>query len=103
LHRYIRGILENRGAQLLGIGGMPDHIHLLLGLQPTQARWLNRKLLPATRFEWQAGYAAFTVSESRVSAVKRYIAQHKEHHSSRSFEAEWEWLLKNHNVEMASP
>jgi REP element-mobilizing transposase RayT len=73
LYKYISGIIRNNGHKLLSINGMPDHIHLLIGLRPTQSisdllqdikgnssKWINEKHLVTGRFSWQEGYGAFS-------------------------------------------
>src|SRR4051812_47953569 len=78
LFNYIGGILRNEGGVLLEIGGMQDHVHLLLKIKAEQSvaelvrlvkanssKWVNEKPRREERFEWQGGYGAFTVSESQ--------------------------------------
>jgi len=112
LFPYIGGIIrENRGT-LLEIGGMPDHIHLLARLSPTIAvsdmlrliktnssKWVNERPAAAGRFEWQTGYAAFSVSESQVPTVRQYIQRQREHHRERTFREEFLGLLRKHNID----
>jgi putative transposase len=95
IYEYIGGILRAEGCILLEIGGMPDHVHLLAKIKPALAvaealrlvktnssRWVNDSRKMMGRFEWQAGYAAFSVSESQVAEVRRYI-QNQEMHGFR--------------------
>ena len=112
LYGYIGGILrENRGV-LLKAGGIEDHVHLLAKLPPTIAvsdmlrlmkanssKWINEVKEPKQRFEWQPGYAAFSVSESQVGSVESYIANQREHHQTRTFQEEFLLYLKKHNIE----
>ncbi|MFC1889218.1 IS200/IS605 family transposase [Thermodesulfobacteriota bacterium] len=93
LHRYMGGIIKGEGGMLLEIGGMPDHIHIVIKLRPVSSlstimrkvkgkssKWLNeQKQLPG-RFSWQDGYGAFSVSESQVSTVIRYVKEQEKHH-----------------------
>jgi putative transposase len=85
-YRYIAGIVVGEGSTLFEIGGMPDHIHLLVQVKPTMAlsdfmrqlkanssKWLNERIQTAHKFAWQDGYAAFTVSPSQASRVRAYI------------------------------
>ena len=110
LYSYIGGILRNERGRLIAIGGMPDHVHLLVRLHPDLAvseairkikanssRWLNQKA--RRRFAWQTGYGAFSVSESQVKVVERYIASQEEHHRKRSFQEEYLELLKKHGLD----
>mgnify|MGYP000266984628 CR=1 FL=1 len=85
LYRYMAGIAREEGGTLLEIGGIDDHVHLLAKFKPSIAvsdmlrliktnssKWLHEEKKHA-RFGWQEGYAAFSVSESQVVAVRRYI------------------------------
>ncbi len=112
LYRYITGIVQKYDHKLLAIGGMDDHIHILVGLRPTQsvselmlnvksasALWVNKKKLSAGRFEWQKGYAAFSYSRSHVPAVIDYILHQKEHHVRQSMRDEHILLLRKFEVE----
>ena len=112
LYSYIGGILRNERCRLLAIGGIPDHIHLLVRLHPDVAvseavrkikanssRWMNQKGNGRRRFAWQTGYGAFSVSESQVKVVERYIASQEEHHRKRSFQEEYLELLQKHGLD----
>ena len=106
LRRYMTGIAKSVKANVLAIGGMPDHIHTLVALPGTigystviqkikenSSKWLGPK------FEWQEGFGAFSVSDSRRDDVIAYIHNQEEHHKKRSFEEEFIALLKAHNVD----
>jgi REP element-mobilizing transposase RayT len=91
------------------VGGTADHLHALIKLLPTLAisdamrlvktnssKWIHEEKR-RTRFGWQSGYAAFTVSESGVRTVRAYIEQQEEHHRKKTFAEEYiEFLEKNH-------
>jgi len=90
VHRYMDGIIKGEGAILLQIGGMPDHIHMVIKLKPVHAlseimrkvkgsssKWINDQNRLAGRFAWQEGYGAFTVSESQISVAIRYVKEHE--------------------------
>ena len=107
LYRYITGIITGNGHKLLQIGGMPDHIHILFGMRPTQSLsdvmqdikgnsslWINKKRLLYGKFSWQEGYGAFSYSKSQIDKVVRYIQQQEKHHKKRNFEEEYLELLK---------
>lgn len=111
LYKCIAGIVRNQGHKLLAINGMPDHIHLFLGLRPVQAVsdlmreikgdsaiWVNKQRLAGGRFQWQEGYGAFSYKKSDIPMICGYIAKQKEHHRSKSFKAEYEELLKEFDV-----
>ena len=112
LYRYIGGILRAEGGVQLEIGGVEDHIHILAKIKPAIAvsevlakikanssKWLNDHKVKMRKFGWQEGYAAFTVSESQVPAVREYIRQQKEHHHQHSFQNELIALLERHGIE----
>ncbi|MES2706006.1 MAG: IS200/IS605 family transposase [Verrucomicrobiota bacterium] len=108
LHEYLGGTVRGLGGAPGGVGGVADHVHLLVGLKATHcladfmrelkkasSAWV-REEAGLTDFHWQEGYAAFTVSASSREAVKRYIATQEEHHRTKSFREELvEFLLKS--------
>jgi len=108
LYAYIVGIVRQQKGKLLEIGGMPDHVHILLQINPSisisellqhvkgsSSRWLQTL---DTTFAWQRGYGAFSVSKSNVDRVRRYIQKQEEHHRNESFETELIRLLRKHNI-----
>ena len=112
LYEYIGGIIRKEGGVLLQIGGMPDHVHLLIKMKtditiPTMVRlikarsskWVNERGLLEERFEWQAGYGAFSVSESQAARVRRYIQEQESHHRRVSFKDELIALLKKNRID----
>jgi putative transposase len=109
---YIGGIVRELGGKLLAANGTADHVHLLLRLPPTAAladalrvvktnssRWVHETNKGHRKFRWQAGYAAFSVSESNVPEVTRYIGAQEGHHRRISFREELVAFLKKHGVE----
>lgn len=112
LYRYIGGIIRGERGVLLEIGGMPDHLHLLAKLKTDIAvsglvqkvkggssKWLNERPEHGERFEWQAGYGIFSVSESQVEKVRGYIRNQEEHHKRVSFKDELIALLRWNRIE----
>ncbi len=112
LYRYIGGIVKGEGGVLIQIGGMPDHIHIVFKLKPIyklsdilqkvkgkSSKWINVQNRIAGKFGWQDGYGAFTVSESQVSAVVKYVKQQEKHHRDLSFKGELIRILKLNHVE----
>jgi putative transposase len=108
LWAYIGGICRNHGIFVRAIGGVEDHVHLLVELPPTMAvakavltvksnssKWVNET---SRRFAWQKGYAAFSVSSSNVSAVERYVNNQESHHRKISYEDELIVLLNKHGI-----
>jgi putative transposase len=112
LYRYITGIIRNKGHKLLTINGMPDHVHLLFGMRPTQSlsdlmqdikgdssKWINNKGLIKSRFSWQEGYGAFSYNKSSVDRVIDYIKNQELHHRKKTFTEENHELLKKFEVD----
>jgi REP-associated tyrosine transposase len=111
LYEYMGGIIRGQGGVLLEIGGVADHVHLLAKLKADTAvavllrllksnssGWVNDHRLIPGRFAWQTGYGAFSVSESQVEAVRRYIRNQEAHHAKVSFKDELIALLKKHQI-----
>jgi REP element-mobilizing transposase RayT len=112
LYEYIGGILRDQKGKLIEIGGMPDHVHILVRLSPTLAisdvlrvtkanssKWLNETFEPTMPFAWQRGFGAFSVSASLVEQVRAYIRNQAQHHKTMSFREEYRELLQRHGVE----
>ncbi len=111
LYEYIGGIIRGLGGISLGIDGAADHVHLLAKLRPDRALsdvlrdlkanasgWMH-DVFPETKdFSWQRGYGAFTVSQSNVLDVQRYIAGQEEHHKRVSFRDEFIQFLKANGI-----
>lgn len=111
LYDYIAGIIHQHKGIMLAIGGMPDHIHLLVTLpknlaiadalrliKANSSLWIHRTFDEKKTFAWQGGYGAFTVSASNVEQVCRYIANQREHHRQKTFQEEFVEFLKAYNV-----
>ncbi|NJL77603.1 MAG: IS200/IS605 family transposase [Saprospiraceae bacterium] len=113
LHKYITGIVQNRGHKMLAIGGMPDHIHLFIGLKPSESisnlvreiktetnSFINAERLSPFKFDWQNGYGVFSHSRSQVHTVCQYILTQKEHHRKKSFREEFLKICEDFGVEI---
>jgi putative transposase len=105
LYGYLGGIVKNQGGVCLAIGGIEDHVHLLVGLtashridyfmrelKASSTAWVKREKEIA--FAWQNGYGAFSVSATNIEKVKKYIFNQKEHHKSDDFKTEYLELLQ---------
>jgi len=92
---------EEKGLTIVAIGGVEDHIHCLLQLMPSQnllqvlksirtasSRWLNENKFMPRDFEWEEGYAAYSVSPSGVKQVVEYIGKQEDYHQSKTLENE---------------
>ena len=110
LHDYLGGVVKGLGAFPEGIGGVEDHVHLLVGLKATHCladivrelkksgtRWM-RDEMGLDNFRWQEGYAGFSVSASLRGQVKAYIANQEEHHRIKTFREELVEILTKAGV-----
>jgi REP element-mobilizing transposase RayT len=111
LHAYLGGISKQLDCAPIQIGGVEDHVHILarFGRTITQAEWvkelkrvsniwLKERGRDYADFEWQGGYADFSVSQSNLEPVKQYIAGQEEHHRKINFQDELQALLKRHEI-----
>ena len=109
LGRYLGGVAREKNIPLLIAGGTNNHMHLLIALpaalplakavqdlKGNSSRWLNQH---GSRFAWQEGYAAFSVSASNKQAVMEYIAEQPRHHQKRSFEQEFVAMLRKSGID----
>lgn len=112
LYKYITGIVQNIKSKMISINGTPDHLHLLVGFHTTQSisdfmqdvkaassKWINDRRLTAGRFEWQAGYGAFSYSKSQLPSVAAYIDNQKAHHRRKTFLEEYRDVMQNFHIE----
>jgi putative transposase len=110
LHQYLGGTVRGLEGLPLEIGGIEDHVHLLIGLKPTNtiadfvrelkktsSVWAARE--HASSFAWQEGYSIFTVSRSQINVVREYIRNQEAHHQKQDFREELITLLKKHGIE----
>ena len=109
LYAYLGGLTRELKGRSYGINGTADHVHMLIRVRPAQtladvmrvvktnsSRWARRKWKAG--FAWQTGYGSFSVSESNVPAVCRYVANQEQHHRTRSFQEEFVVFLKNNKI-----
>lgn len=111
LHSYLGGIVRNTEGKATSIGGVADHVHILASIpaklsisdavrtiKSNSSKWVHETKSILT-FQWQEGYSAFTVSESRCETVKRYIVNQEEHHRRKPYQVELVALLRKHGIE----
>ncbi len=111
LHRYMAGILKETNNYSLAVGGYKDHVHIFFELNPSisvsdvlknvkskSSKWINTKGFVAGKFEWQAGYGAFSYSRSQRDSVIRYIMRQEQHHGKRTFKDEYLELLQKNDI-----
>ena len=94
------------------INGMPDHIHILIGLKPdcvlsdlvrdikaNSSKWINENKFVLGKFEWQTGFGAFSVSQSQVQTIINYILNQEEHHKKKTFREEYIEFLNAYQID----
>lgn len=112
LHAYVAAVLKSLGCPAIVINSVEDHIHILFNLSRTvtmskvvedvkksSSKWIKTQDAGLPRFSWQAGYGAFSVSESQVDSVRVYITRQREHHAKVAFKEEFKSLLIASNVD----
>jgi REP element-mobilizing transposase RayT len=108
-YRYMAGIVKGLGGIVLEIGGIEDHVHLLVKLNPTlclsdflrdlksnSSAWAKQNGI--RKFAWQRRYGAFTVSESQRDIVRKYIQNQEKHHKKFDFRTEFETMLTSNAI-----
>lgn len=111
VYEYIRQELIELGCPVRIINGMPDHIHALFLLNPqksiadvikqikgSSSHSINGENLMIEKFAWQTGYAAYSVSESQLEAVYKYIKNQKQHHLKKNSQDEYDEFIKLHGL-----
>lgn len=112
LFGYIHGIVENNGSKLIIANGTANHIHLLISLgkkidigelvgdiKRDSSSWIKKKETKFRNFYWQRGYGAFSIGQSQVKDVMKYISKQKEHHTKQNFKDEFRTILRKYEVE----
>jgi REP element-mobilizing transposase RayT len=111
LWAYMGGIAREHDMKAIAVGGMEDHVHILLSLPSSKtvanamreikagsSRWVH-ETCNIQVFEWQEGYGAFSIGQTQIDSTIAYIARQKEHHQKRDFQAEFVAFLKKHRIE----
>ena len=111
IHSYLGGIIRGMNGVAHAIGGVADHVHLLVGLRATHcladvmrelksdsSRWVHDEF-GLRNFAWQEGYGAFTVSAPDLERVRNYVLRQEEHHREKGFQEEYVEMLKRGLVE----
>ena len=111
VHAFIGGIAKKLNCPPILVGGVSDHIHILLQLSRNVSQadlvkelkrvsnlWIQGRFPQIENFAWQAGYGNFSVSASNLESVRTYIEKQEEHHARISFQDEFRYFLENHGV-----
>ena len=112
LYKYICGIVNGKEQKVYAIGGVSDHIHILISIKPdigisnlvrdikaNSSKWINEKRFVKGKFQWQEGFGAFSYSHSQLDVVIAYINNQEQHHHNKTFKEEYIELLQKFNVE----
>ncbi len=112
LFGYLASVGRDLGCEVFRVGGVADHVHLAVDLsrtvtvadfvkkvKQTSSMWIKEQSGGPRRFEWQAGYGAFSVGQSQLQGLVDYIDGQEEHHRKRTFQEEYRALLTKYGVE----
>ena len=112
LYKYICGIVNGKEQKVYAIGGVADHIHILVSIKPTIAlsdlvtdikanssKWINEKGFIKGKFQWQEGFGAFSYAHSQLDIIIAYINNQEQHHLKKTFRDEYTELLQKFNVQ----
>jgi REP element-mobilizing transposase RayT len=112
LHKYITGVISNRGQKLLAVNCMPNHTHILIGFKPNicisdlvrdiktaTSKFIKEKRWIREVFYWQEGFGSFTYAHSQLTNVIKYINNQEDRHKKKTFKEEYLQLLKEFYVE----
>ncbi len=112
LHSYIAGIIKGKEQKSIIVNGMPDHLHIFVGLKPAMrisdlvrdiknnsSNFINDRELVKGKFSWQEGYGAFSYSHSHIENVYNYILNQEQHHTKKTFKQEYLEFLDKFYVE----
>lgn len=108
---YLGGIARQNGIRALAIGGVADHVHILLGmpasmsiskatqlLKGNSSKWIHETFSALRAFAWQEGYASFSISISGIEETRAYIRNQEEHHRIRTYREEVIAFLQRHGM-----
>jgi REP element-mobilizing transposase RayT len=112
VHAYLGTVLRSHDCETLIVNGTTDHVHALFGLsrkyaistvvkevKRTSSGWIKERSPAMRKFHWQNGYGAFSVSQSHIDRVCRYIEEQQQHHRTRTFQDEYRKFLKSYKIE----
>jgi putative transposase len=112
LYKYICGIVIGKEQKVYAIGGVEDHIHILVSIKPNisisdlvrdikanSTKWINENRLVVEKFQWQEGFGAFSYAQSQLDTVIAYINNQEQHHQKKTFKDEYLELLQKFMIE----
>jgi putative transposase len=111
VYKYMAGIMRSKDQKSIIVNGMPDHVHVFVGLRPSLAisdlvrdiknnssNFINSRKFTGRKFSWQEGYGAFSYAHSQVESVYNYILKQEEHHRKKTFKEEYHDFLSKFEV-----
>ena len=111
LHKYLGGIAHGQGCQPIIVGGVDDHVHILMALARTidtatlvkelkrgSSIWIKSKAGDYSNFAWQNGYGVFSIGYSQLEEVRAYIQNQETHHLKMSFQEEYRKFLNRYEI-----
>ena len=112
LHKYICGIINGKAQRVYAIGGVEDHIHILVSLKPDMSiselvrdikacssKWVNERGFAQEKFQWQGGFGAFSYQGDALENLIRYINNQEQHHLKTKFKDEYIELMQQYNID----
>jgi putative transposase len=112
MHAYLATVCRDLGAELVRVGGVRDHVHIVTTLPRTlsqaqfieqikkaSSKWVKDLDAQYRGFFWQRGYGAFSVSPSQLDGMLQYVDAQQEHHRTRTFQEEYRGLLRRHGID----
>ena len=112
MHAYLGGACKGLGCPVLIVGGVADHVHIFCSLtrnysiakvladvKRESSKWVKTKGTILRKFAWQNGYGLFSVGQSQIEDVRRYIREQEEHHLTKTFQEEYREFLEKYEVE----
>ncbi|GGE35554.1 IS200/IS605 family transposase [Psychroflexus planctonicus] len=112
LYKYICGIVNAKQQKVYAIGGVADHIHILVSIKPNisiselvrsikanSSKWINEKGLVLGKFQWQGGFGAFSYAQSQLDTVIKYINNQEKHHKVKTFKDEYTEFLEKFEID----
>lgn len=112
LYKYICGVVNGKEQKVYAIGGIADHIHILVSIKPNisisdlvrdikanSSKWINEKGFIRGKFQWQEGFGAFSYGQSQLDTIIAYINNQEQHHQKKTFKVEYLALLQKFNIE----
>lgn len=112
LYKYTTGMVQNKKHKMIAINGMPDHVHMFIGMHPTESmsdlmkvlkgetsQWISTKGFVRGNFRWQKGFGAFSYGRSKIDTVYKYIMNQKKHHRKKLFHEEYIEFLEKFDVD----